>query len=257
VHNARCAGLSQLVRALFPFGAERTVMRGPLSGLKYIVAPGMGATYAFGSEAYGARQWAQRVKPGMVVYDIGANCGQVALMLGRFVGERGRVLSFEPSPPHYDLLVRNLALNGMSARVKPHRLAVAASSGRAEFLSNSDTPTQGKLRHVEPSYSPPSANVIEIETVTLDELVARSDVPPPDVIKIDVEGGAAEVLSGARETLARHKPAIFIELHGPEEQAGVRDHLQAAGYRLWRADEGSEVFDVVSRWESPLWCTRS
>jgi FkbM family methyltransferase len=248
------ASLNPVVRTLFPFGAERTVMRGPLRGYKYVVAPGMGATYAFGHEAYGGEVWSRRIRAGMVVYDIGANCGQMSLMFARLVGERGRVLSFEPAPPQYELLERNVALNHLDARVRPQRLALAAAAGRAQFLCDENAPTQGKLTHVEPSYRPGNPRTIDVETVSLDDLIARSDERPPDVLKIDVEGAGAEVLRGARHTLATTAPAVYIELHGPEEQAGVRDYLQGAGYRLFRED-GSEVFDVVNHWESSLWCT--
>lgn len=240
-------------RSFFPYGAERTVLRGPLRGLKYVVAPGMGATYAFGSKAYGAVRWARRLRPGMVVYDIGANCGQASLMFAHLVGERGRVFSFEPSPRPYELLLRNVELNGLSTRVSARQLAIAASSGRAQFLCADGSPTQSKLGHVEPTYVIDHTRAIEVETVTLDALTALPELPPPDVVKIDVEGAAAEVLLGARRTLVQHKPAVYIELHGIEEQMGVRDHLQGAGYRLWRED-GSEVFDPVARWASPLWC---
>jgi hypothetical protein len=73
------------------------------------------------------------------------------------------------------------------------------------------------------------------------------------MLKIDVEGAATQVLAGAQATLREHKPLVYIELHGPEEQAGVRDYLQAIGYRLWRLD-GSEVIDPVGRFTTPLWC---
>ena len=229
-------------------------MRGPLRGYKYVVAPGMGATYAFGAKAYGGALWSRRIREGMVVYDIGANCGQMSLMFARLVGGRGRVLSFEPSPTQYDLLLRNVALNQLGARVRPQRLALSSAAGRAQFLYDEDFPTQGVLSHVEPSNRPPNPSVIEVETIRIDDVVARADERPPDVLKIDVEGGGAEVLRGARATLATTRPAVYIELHGPEEQAGVRDYLQSIGYRLWRPD-GSEVHDVISRWEGALWCT--
>src|SRR5689334_16027553 len=87
--------LSPVVRALFPYGAQRIVIRGPARGLRFVIAPGMGATYAFGDEAYNAREWARRVRPGMVAYDIGANCGQSSLILARLVGANGHVYSFE------------------------------------------------------------------------------------------------------------------------------------------------------------------
>lgn len=247
--------LPPLARVLFPRGAERTVVRGPLRGVRYVIAPGMGATYAFGARAYGAEQWARRIQSGMVVYDAGANCGQAMLIFAQLVGPRGHVYSFEPSPEPYAMLERNVALNGLQPRVTTHRLALAAQAGVAEFLCDPGAPTQGKLSDVEPDHRPPNPSVVQVETESLDAIASRPGVRPPHVIKIDVEGGAAGVLAGARQTLASHAPAIYIELHGPEEQHAVRDELQSRGYRLWRED-GREVFDVVGRWENPLWCVK-
>lgn len=249
------SSLAPLVRVLFPFGAERVVLRGPLRGVRYVVASGMGMTYAFGARGYGVDHWAVRVRRGMAVYDVGANCGQVMLILAQLVGEHGHVYSFEPSPEPYALLERNVALNGLQQRVSTQRLALADRAGSAAFLWDPGAPTQSKLRDVELSYRRADAQVIEVATESLDALIARPGMRTPDVIKIDVEGGAAGVLAGARETLATHSPAVYIELHGPDEQCAVRDQLQALGYRLFRLD-GSEVFEVVERWESPLWCVR-
>ena len=49
--------------------------------------------------------------------------------------------------------------------------------------------------------------------------------PPPQFLKIDVEGGAGAVLRGARSLIAHHRPTIYLELHGPEEQEAVRELL--------------------------------
>jgi FkbM family methyltransferase len=244
-----------VARALFPFGSERRVLRGPLRGVRFVVAPGMGATYALGDASYGAQLWAKRITPGMVVYDIGANCGQAAFVFAMLVGPNGAVYSFEPWPRAFQLLTRSLLLNpDMRGRLHPRQCAVAAAAGRAEFLIDESMPTQGKLSAVEHTYRTPNPRSLEVDTVSIDDVVAEPKIRPPELMKIDVEGAAGAVLRGARTTLARHKPVVYIELHGPEEQIAVREYLQGTGYRLWRED-GTEVLDPVSRWESPLWCT--
>jgi hypothetical protein len=75
------------------------------------------------------------------------------------------------------------------------------------------------------------------------------------VIKIDVEGGAAAVLRGAARILDERGPGVYLELHGPEEQAGVRDELLARGY-VARTVSGEIISDPVTRWASPLWCVK-
>jgi hypothetical protein len=57
-------------------------------------------------------------------------------------------------------------------------------------------------------------NVEEISIVTLDDEIPQAGLPPPDFIKIDIEGWEIEALRGARNTLERYKPAMFLEMHG-------------------------------------------
>ena len=60
---------------------------------------------------------------------------------------------------------------------------------------------------------PNTEQVIEVELVAIDDLLARGELRPPTVVKIDVEGAEIAVLEGMRETIERHRPAIICELH--------------------------------------------
>ena len=60
-------------------------------------------------------------------------------------------------------------------------------------------------------YAQANLQVREVETVRLDTLVAREKLPPPDLIKIDVQGAELEVLAGASATL-RGAAALVIEV---------------------------------------------
>ena len=52
-----------------------------------------------------------------------------------------------------------------------------------------------------------------MRVVSIDSLVARGEIPPPDVLKIDTEGAELQAIEGARATIAEHRPAIVCELH--------------------------------------------
>ena len=241
----------RIARLFFPYGSRRRVLRGPVQGIYFIIGEGMGATYALGSEDAAPRCFASLIRRGMTVYDVGANKGQMALLFSRLVGAEGRVTSFEPAPEPFEALVENIAVSKV-ANVQPHRVALSDKSGEAVFTYAPERPTQGKLAVVEPSYSNPGASTFAVQTLRLDAV----SEPPPDFIKIDVEGAGATVLQGASGVLESYSPGIYIELHGPEEQAGVRDELLSRGY-VAETLAGDRVADPTLEWKSPLWCYRS
>ena len=240
-----------LVRLLYPYGSVRRVLLGPVKGLRYTVSRGMGFTYAMGVE-FG--NWAflhRHVRPGMTVYDIGANRGQMTLFFSRTVGSSGSVISFEPEPEIYLTLERNIELNSLG-NVSTLQLALSDRDGFGSFAYSDDHSTQGKLDDVEKTYVIPGASTQKVRVARLDTLAAKG-LPPPHVIKIDAEGGAAALLRGSVQVIEKYSPRIYIELHGPEEQAGVRDTLLARGY-VARTLDGSIVSDPTDGWHSPLWC---
>ena len=89
---------------------------------------------------------------------------------------------------------------------------------------------------------------------TLDAVLRRPGVEPPDVLKIDVDGFDGQVLLGAVETLAEHRPAVIFEWHPILcRQTGNNwtDHFDAlgrAGYdRFIWFDKFGEFSHLASR----------
>lgn len=242
-----------IVRALYPYGSIRRVLSGTGRGFRYRVENGMGLTYALGVCA--AHSWLllDRLRPSMTVFDIGANRGQMALLFAARVGSGGRVYSFEPVPELCRSLRDNIALNDL-ANVTTECAAVSDRAGEDEFWFSDDHVTQGKLVNVEKSSVMPAGHMLRVRTITLDDWFAARGVTP-DVIKIDTEGAAAAVLRGARRLLQSASPRIYVELHGPEEQAGIRDELLRIGY-VAETMEGQRIEDPTAGWFSPLWCYR-
>jgi FkbM family methyltransferase len=244
----------QVIRSCYPYGSIRRVYRGGARGMRFVVEPGMGFTYAMGAFGGGMNFLERYLRAGMTVFDIGANRGQMTLFFAHRVGASGKVVAFEPAPQVFSSLCRNIALNRLS-HVHARCLAVADVEGKAEFLFSEEHCTQGKLVAVEKTYQSAGAERIEVTIGTLDAVGAELDVVP-DLLKIDVEGAGAVVLRGARRLLERVSPAIFMELHGPEEQQGVKEELVARGYILETLD-GTRVEDPTQGWYGTLWCYKS
>ncbi len=240
----------RLARVFYPHGARRRVLRGPARGRQFVVAPGIGLSYAFGRAAVAPALFARYLRPGACVFDVGANKGQMTLVFASLVGPSGRVVAIEPAPAEFASLARNVELNQFS-NVYALNAAAADAAGTRSFTYSTARPTQGKLADVERTYVIPDADTIAVPAITLDSLLSTE--PAPALIKIDCEGAAAAVLRGARQLVAASRPTIYLELHGPDEQAGVRDEVLARGYVAETLD-GERVADPTAGWHSPLVC---
>jgi hypothetical protein len=73
----------------------------------------------------------------------------------------------------------------------------------------------------------PSENTPVLAT-SIDALVRAFALPSVDWIKIDVEGAEVEVLQGAKETLQRFSPTLWIEIHDTWQK--VEAFLHDMGY---------------------------
>lgn len=52
-----------------------------------------------------------------------------------------------------------------------------------------------------------------VKMYKLDDFIRERELEPPDVIKIDVQGGEFNVLSGAYQTLLKCRPTLIVEVH--------------------------------------------
>jgi FkbM family methyltransferase len=135
--------------------------------------------------------------PGMKVVDVGANIGYYLLMFERGVGPSGKVVCIEPSPENLPELKRNIETNHLS-NVTLCEVALGSSDG----IIGLDAGTNSGVVPWEDS-------IYKIPMKRLDSLLQEK----VELIKIDVEGYEGEVLKGALETIKKHRPVIFLELH--------------------------------------------
>ena len=146
-----------------------------------------------------------RVRPGDLVIDAGANIGVITGQLANKVGSDGRVHAFEPLPRNISRLERLGNDNGLT-QVIVHPVALGAAAGSAELRLS------GVGGGAYASFTATWINEgrLEVEVRTIDEELQGL---APSFIKIDVEGFEYQVLQGASETLAEHKPLLFLEVN--------------------------------------------
>lgn len=161
---------------------------------------------------------AQRLRPGDGFVDVGANIGFFSLLAGLAVGPDGWVLAVEPVPANAALIRANAALNRLP-RVTVVEAAAGAVDGAGELVLARHN--GGAALSTAP-VPPDACGRITVPVVTVDTLMAGNRLPPPGLIKIDVEGSEAEALNGMRGTIARHHPAILFEVDAPTRDEAER-----------------------------------
>lgn len=206
-------------------GRDATIQQGVGKGLKFNTGDS-NVGYVLGTaEPQLQEAFARAIRPGMVVYDVGANVGFHAVLACKLVGPSGRVFAFEPLPENFKTLQHNFQLNRFD-HAKAFDLALGDSDGHAE-LQLAEDPNWASLRRDDDGQSYGS---VRVEVRSLDSLIESDKLPDPDVMKIDIESGETLMLPGARETIARAKPLLFIDLHGTNRE--VADFLEPLGYDI-------------------------
>lgn len=231
--------LLRLPLRAIPEGARVPILQGRLRGKRWIVGSCTHGCW-LGSYEYEKRRLFERtIQPGSTVYDVGANVGFYTLLASVLVGASGRVVAFEPVPRNLSLLHEHLRLNRVE-NVRVVEAAVAEREGRARFDLGPHA-SMGRLSE---------GGSLEISTVVLDPLVASAELPPPDVMKIDVEGAEGLVLRGAQSVLTDRRPEIFLSTHGPEVHRECTGLLLSLGYRLTPIDGGDmdSCTEVLATW---------
>lgn len=172
-----------------------------------------------------------------VIYDVGANVGIYSTALAETASQR-RVVAFEPAPQNITHLRLTVELNELSDRIAIHPFGLGETVERRRFHVSTYPELSGFDRESATRWEATVAETVQVQVRSLDDITTAA--PPPDVIKIDAEGGAPAILAGAQETLRTHRPALFIEPHTTElsndPTASIREQLATAGYRIKEHD---------------------
>jgi FkbM family methyltransferase len=154
----------------------------------------------------------QRVGPGDLCLDVGANIGLYVIQFAHWSRPHGRVVAFEPNPRARFALERHIRINHLTERVEVFPYAVGADPGRA-VLHVAGTDGRSRLHHPNPLVEGGSERV-EVEVISLDDFCMSRGLQP-DWILIDVEGFEAAVLQGAKHLIEAGRPklGLVVECH--------------------------------------------
>ena len=143
-----------------------------------------------------------------VIFDIGALYGYFSL-ISKSMFPQATVFSFEMNPESYSALVNNINCN--------KHLGIPTSRCINMGLSNNTSLQKkvfcDKFTLIEDGES---ENLAQIDIMSIDDFCRISGFFP-DLIKLDVEGYQAKILSGGENIIEKNKPIILLEFDGQKQ----------------------------------------
>lgn len=155
-------------------------------------------------------------RPGEIVLDCGACVGEVATVFAMHVGAAGQVHMFDPMPAHVAFCNLQKDMNPhLSGRMHVVPMAVGAAS-------NGKTALATTMTEIRPNATPDAS----FPFVSIDDYVRENGIRV-DVIKMDIEGGEGDALSGAEHTLRTFQPRLMISAyHRADDLWVLREQIQ-------------------------------
>lgn len=178
--------------------------------------------------------FADLARDGGVLYDVGGHVGFFACAWLRLGG--GRVEVFEPMPANARRIEQTLTRNGLDRAARVHHQALGDFDGEAVLVQNTGDIGLASMSHLEacggvPKMHRQTTNTrVDVEVRRLDDLAAALDLPPPAVVKIDVEGAESRVVDGAAGLLRGTRPVVFCEMHAIAAAVETTARLAALAY---------------------------
>lgn len=194
------------------------------------------------------RLYAAFVRPGDLVFDVGAHVGDRVAAFRRL---GARVVAVEPQPA---LVATLRLLFGRDPNVAIEAMALGRKPGTVTLKLNLDNPTvstasEAFIRAADGApgwHGQAWTRDIDVPMTTLDELIARHGVPV--FAKIDVEGYEAETLAGLTQPLA----ALSFEFTTIQRDVAAEclARCRALGARRFNAALGESQSFVHADWVS-------
>ena len=183
-----------------------------INGVEYRIDPRFRAQLGANYDATVAAYLANRIGPGDVCYDVGANVGAYVLQLAHWSKPGGRVVAFEPNPQTREALRRHVEMNGLADRVQIEPLAVGSAPSKVDFHV---TGADGRSRMSTPNPElAGKSSIVTVDVTTLDDYWERTGLDP-DWLVIDIEGLEVAALAGARRMIKsrRDRLGVIVEMH--------------------------------------------
>jgi FkbM family methyltransferase len=182
-----------------------------------------GPAEVFGLDEY-ATPWVDWTKVEYII-DAGAHVGGFALWAA--AQSECHIVALEPNPATRALLEINVRKQNLDGRIEVRPWALAGRRERRGLRPAADSAATALV-------DMPASGDVEVEALTLSDLIEATGFPRIDVLKMDIEGAEHEVFAGADENALRSVAAWIIECHpipGAEIER-IAGSLRAAVFEL-------------------------
>lgn len=185
----------------------------------------------------------------MILIDIGTNAGVFALPVGKKLSAtKGMIYAFEPTEWTFELLQKNIRLNGLEETIHAYRMAIGDYSGEAILnvnpLGKDDLNSIG-LPHTW-HFQIAARECVPI--TSLDEFLVEKKITRVDLVKVDVEGAELLVFHGGKRLLEHEDaPVIIFESFGwctagfGYEPKEALSFLNSLGYQFFKFDPSTHI----------------
>jgi FkbM family methyltransferase len=168
--------------------------------------------------------------------DCGAHDGGDSIELQKVIG--GTVYSFEPSPKVYERLVKYTSHN---KNIRCFPIALSNENGKASFhISEGKSDGSSSLlkpkEHLTDHPTVLFNEVLEVDTMTLDDWAKKYNVPHVDLLWLDMQGFEMNMLMASKKILDTVK-VIHTEVSVKDTYDGV---IQYPKFRDWLISKGFE-----------------
>jgi len=167
------------------------------------------------------------LRPGDVLWDIGANVGAYSLLAAKLCPE-ALVVSFEPFIANFSHLWDNIVLNGVTSNV--HAINIGLSNiSEPGFLAVSDLRAGSSHHQIGCEPGKVSQRLL---VSSGDDVVSKLGIPAPTLIKLDIDGLECEAVQGLKKTLrSRAMRSLLIEVEANKSEDSVERLCQEAGLK--------------------------
>ena len=165
------------------------------------------------------------IKPGDIIFDVGACTGEMALYYSWRIGDNGKIYAVEPDRinnlPHISNLIKD------SKNIKLLKFALGKEDGEGELYLSTDNSHHSLYKDFDwnVEHQVPH-NTLPIKIHKLDTVIDMLHLERLNILYMNVEGAELDVLFGAEKTLEKLSPRIHLAVHRVNNQSKLDDILK-------------------------------